>query len=71
MQVQQVMGFAKVYVESTRVLCTSQLVSMVTAIWQSLETQCECTCTEYSISALEFSAWCDISSMLHICGNVR
>lgn len=71
MQVQQVAGLAKVNVGWTRALYTSQLVSMVTAIWQSLETQCMCMCTEYSISVLEFAARCGVISMLHICGNVR
>lgn len=34
-------------------------------------TVCVHVCAEYSISVLEFAAWCGVISMLHICGNVR
>lgn len=40
-----------------RALHTSQLISMVTAIWQPLETRRAYVCTECSISALEFATW--------------
>lgn len=65
-QVQQMVGFIKVNAGWTRALHTSQLVSIVTAIWQSLGTQCLCMCTEYSTSVLEFTAWFGVISMLHI-----
>lgn len=54
-------------------VCTSQLVSMVTAIWPSLciHCLCVCVCADSSMSVLEFSACCCVISLLHIFGNVR